>query len=163
MSSKESASMDILKQQLASIDVSLSTNTENTSKLLKDTESIKSTIKSTFAAFKTKMEEREKELENKLNEESNKSLNILKMQQTNLEKYKDLIIEASKEQNGLILDPDIDSKKREIKINQITKKTLNEINNDDVKMKVAEIKFILDAGAVNAVYTIYLYFTSLIY
>ena len=144
--------MDILNKKLTEIDISLQLNTEQTSKLLQDTQKTESVIESTFNQFRDKLNEREKELKNKLNEESNKLLNALKHQQQNLQKYKVTLNQANKDQNALILDPEFVGKKREIKIDEITKTNINQINNDDLKVDVDGIKFDVDVNAVNKVY-----------
>ncbi len=68
-----------------------------------------------------------------------------------MENYKKSIKNGLHEQNAMILDPNLDSKKRRVKLAEITNDTLKNINDDDMKIKVHPIEFMIQQKEVTEV------------
>eukprot|EP01084_Bolivina_argentea_P078017 141556_1 len=147
-SKKEDESIKVLESKLTEIDVTLAQNMNITSKCILDAKKIESNINSIFAMYKAKIEERQKFIINKLTEETNKHLNILQTQKRNLENYRTAIQVGTKEQNSLLLDPQFDTIKREIKIQEIANNVMNSIHNTDMNMVIHPLQFNTDNEAV---------------
>eukprot|EP01083_Nonionella_stella_P093499 262057_1 len=149
MSTEESTSMNILNKKLSEIDAALQVNDKTTGQLLEETRNKEAAIESAFVGFRNKLKEREKMLQIQLTEESNKQLNGLKVKKTNMERNKKTIAEASKEQNELILDPNMDKKKREIKIREITTKAIDSMGDNALELDGILLELAINTNAVN--------------
>eukprot|EP01083_Nonionella_stella_P162151 532068_1 len=149
MSTEESTSMNILNKKLSEIDAALQVNDKTTGQLLEETRNKEAAIESAFVGFRNKLNEREEMLKIQLTEESNKQLHVLKVKKTNMERNKKTIAEASKEQNELILDPNMDKKKREIKIREITTKAINSMGDNALELDGILLELAINTNAVN--------------
>ena len=150
MSNKESEAMKLLQDKLIEIDIALQKNNEMTTQSLTNRTNIEENIKSAISKVIKKIKEKEKLLFAMLNEKSNEQLNALKHQRNILEEYKVSMQTAQAEQNSLVLDPTIDAKKRETKIETITNDALAAVN-DDIKIKSRHHVFEMDEDVVNEV------------
>eukprot|EP01083_Nonionella_stella_P064862 169459_1 len=110
-STKECDSMKLLESKLSTVDGATQKNTNETSTALQDKQKIEDSIESTFGAIRDVLKEREKQLMGALNDESNAILNSLKQQQNALSSYVTSIKQAQKQQNKLLLDPNMDTTK----------------------------------------------------
>lgn len=156
VSQKEENFIQMLNAKSSEIDVAIQRNTESTSSLLEETQKRDAEIESVFATLRKRLGEQEKVLRNKVNEESVSQLKELKTQKRMLEAYQQSIAMATKEQKMLILDPNIDSVEREMKIGQITSDTIDSIDANKVETEVSAIEFVIDEPAVNEVFTLIL-------
>eukprot|EP01083_Nonionella_stella_P102764 292656_1 len=125
---KEGDSMKLLESKLSTVDGATHKNTNETSTALQDKEKNGDSIESTFGAIIDAINERKKQLMGTLNDESNVILNGLKQQQNALSSYVTSIKQAQKQQNELLLDPNMDTTKRELKIIEITNNALQSID-----------------------------------
>eukprot|EP01084_Bolivina_argentea_P107105 191529_1 len=144
ISNKESENIKRLETKLSELDIVLNDNLSKVSALLEDAQKKDVEIEKVFLVIRNKINEREKQLRNKFNTLSNETVNKLRQQQKKLESYKKLINNSLSEQQAMTLDPNIDSIKRENKIVEITNNTLSNINQQDMMVQVAPIKFTID-------------------
>eukprot|EP01083_Nonionella_stella_P287148 977356_1 len=148
-STKECDSMKLLESKLSTVDGATQKNTNETSTALQDKQKIEDEIESTFGAIINAINERKKQLMGTLNDESNVILNGLKQQQNALSSYVTSIKQAQKQQNELLLDPNMDTTKRELKIIEITNNALQSIDDGVLSVDTPKIKYILDVDAVH--------------
>eukprot|EP01083_Nonionella_stella_P172089 589457_1 len=148
-STKECDSMKLLESKLSTVDGATQKNTNETSTALQDKQKIEDEIESTFGAIINAINERKKQLMGTLNDESNVILNGLKQQQNALSSYVTSIKQAQKQQNELLLDPNMDTTKRELKVIEITNNALQSIDDAVLSVDTPKMKYILDADAVH--------------
>eukprot|EP01083_Nonionella_stella_P064861 169457_1 len=148
-STKECDSMKLLESKLSTVDGATQKNANETSDAEQNRQKIEDEIKCTFGAIRDVLKEREKQLMGALNDESNAILNSLKQQQNALSSYVTSIKQAQKQQNKLLLDPNMDTTKRELKIIEITNNALQSIDDGVLSVDTPKIKYILDVDAVH--------------
>ena len=157
VSPKEEDFIQMLNAKSSEIEVAIQRSTESTSSVLEETQKRDAEIESVFAAFRRRLDDQEKVLRNAVNEESVFQLKELKSQQELLGAYRQSIAVAAKEQKMLILDPNLDSVEREIKMGQINHDTIDSIDANKVDAEISSIEFVIDEHAVNEV--LYLFFS----
>eukprot|EP01084_Bolivina_argentea_P212917 361813_1 len=149
MSPKENQFIQKLEDKLSTLDMALKNNLNTTTESITNTKNIENNIISVFNNYQKQLAQRQKLLITKLNQKSNDQLHTLQNQKNILENYKQSVKASIHEQNAMILNPNLNSSKREIKMEVLTNNTLNSINNNDLNVTAAQISFIMDNNVVN--------------
>ena len=134
ISAKEQEAMSKLQKAGSDVDQLLESNAAIQAELTADSQRISGQIDSIFSEYITRLTQRAEELKIKLNTESKAKLDALSQQQEQLSKTKESVTSGLEQENALLLDTNVDSKKREIKIESITDDILSTMNDSPLKV-----------------------------
>ena len=117
-----------------------------------------SEIDSFFESMKKVLDYRHRNLKVAFDQLKEAQTAVADEQLIKLQKQQQSIIEALDSQNALVLDTQIDGKKREIKIQEITTNAMQSVDEEAVRIHLQEIVFSRDEKAVSEVMTLFLSF-----
>ena len=152
--------MSKLESTLSEMDKLLEQNTSAQAKVSGDAQRISSEIEDRFSECISRLTQRAMALKGKLSADTKLQIDGLLQQQKKLDDLRKSVTEKLEEQNALTMQSDIDRKKREIKMEEITKRALDDIDDDVMTLNVPEIVFSLDDESVFEVDTLSLFRTE---
>lgn len=151
VSTKEQEAMSKMESYLSNIDQILKQNAVRQAKVTENTQRVSDEIDETFNGYISQMTAKAEELKAKLNEESKQQNEMLLQQMQNLKKFRESVKSGLDSQSAMLIDTNLDQKKREIKIDEITSQTLGVVDEDTMKMNIPEIVFGRDDQSVSEV------------
>merc|ERR1740123_2303936 len=137
-----------MESALSEIDNLLEQNTSAQAKVSGDAQRISSEIEDRFSECISRLTQRAMALKGKLSADTKLQIDGLLQQQKKLDDLRKSFTEKLEEQNALTMQSDIDRKKREFKMEEITKRALDDIDDDVMTLNVPEIVFSLDDESV---------------
>merc|ERR1719244_1246795 len=141
ITAKEQEAMDKMKTTLTQIDLLLEQNAMQKAKVTADTQRISNEIESVFGGYIAQLTERMVTLKKELTTESKKQTDALQQQYEQLNNVRDSIEDGIKEQNTMLTDTQIDAKKRQIQMEQITDSAVGAMDSETMKVEVNDIVF----------------------
>lgn len=100
-----------------------------------------STIEATFNAYIETLEARRATLRTELRAEREAQIKALDCVEANMVRYRKNLHEMLEKELAMIVDPATTSADREVELEKMTKKTLDDINKDHLVLPLVEIKF----------------------
>merc|ERR1719244_2177654 len=153
ITAKEQEAMDKMKTTLTQIDLLLEQNAMQKAKVTADTQRISNEIESTFGGYIFQITERMVTLKKELTTESKKETDALQQQYERLNSARASIEDGIKEQNTMLMDTQIDAKKRQILMEQITDSAIGAMDSETMKAEVSDIIFRHDDDRISKVIT----------
>ena len=151
ISTNEQEAMDKIQSALTDIDRLLKENANKQKTVNAATSRLSEEIEGTFSKYIAQMTERAMALKKKLTATSKSQIDALLQQQKKLQKMKETVMNGTEQQQSMIKDQKLDRKKRETKMQEITKNALNDMESVTAFEKIRDILFSHDDDAVSKV------------